>query len=370
MSFLFRRLVRPILFELDSEWIHDRTIAASESVGGVGWAIRWLRRYYKVDDERLEVSLGDIVFDNPIGLAAGFDKNGRAVSLLDALGFGHVEVGSVSAYSSKGNRRPRLFRLPKDEAIIVNYGVPNEGAKVVGERLRHCSYKGTMGVNIVETNTGKSSTHEQIVAEYVEAIRLLGGTADYIALNLNCPNTSAGESAFDDSATLKSLMDECEKFENLPPVFLKLTAHDDGQRMERTLRAIENCKAVRGFVFNIPPGKNYPIETPTSVVRDLPGTLCGAPTQSVMDAALAFWYKNVDRKRYVFFGSGGIRNAEDVYRKIRLGASIVQIYTALIYNGPNIVRQLNTGLLGLLERDGFTHIDQAVGVDNPLTIDY
>ena len=290
--------------------------------------------------------------------------------MLDALGFGHVEVGSVSADSSKGNPRPRLFRLPKDEAIIVNYGVPNEGAKVVGERLRHCLHKGTMGVNIVETNTGRSATHDQIVAEYVEAIRLLRFRPNYIALNLNCPNTSAGESAFNDSITLKALMDECEKIEDLPPVFLKLTAHDDGQRMERTMRAIENCKAVRGFIFNIPPGKDYPIDTPISEVCELPGTLCGAPTRALMDAALAFWYRNADRKRYVFFGSGGIRTAEDVYRKIRLGASIVQIYTALIYNGPNIVRQLNTGLLGLLERDGFTHIDQAVGVDNPLTIDY
>ena len=365
MTLLYRSLLRPILFGLDPESIHDRTIAFSETVGRIDWATNLVRNKYKVHDKRLEVKVDELVFDNPIGLAAGFDKNCRAVPLLGALGFGHIEVGSISANSSRGNRRPRLFRLPKDQAIIVNYGVPNDGAKVIRERLRNLLWNGTLGVNIVETNTGRKSTHDEIVAEYFEAINLLRYYADYIALNLNCPNTSAGESAFDDPVTLMSLMDECEKIEKLPPVFLKCTAHCNGQRMENTLRAIEKSKVVRGFIFNIPPGKEYSIKTPMKRVRELPGTLCGAPTQSFMDEVLAFWYKNVDRERYIFFGSGGIRTAEDAYKKIRLGASIVQIYTALIFNGPNIVRQLNTGLLELLERDGLSHIDQAVGVDNP-----
>ena len=365
VTFLFRSLVRPILFRFDPEWIHDRTIQISEGIGKVDWAIELLRKHYRIHDERLRIDLGGLSFNNPIGLAAGFDKNGRAISLLGTLGFGHIEVGSVSINSSKGNPRPRLFRLPKDEAIIVNYGVPNQGAKVVGERLGHCYSQGPIGINIVETNTCKTSTTDQIIEEYVEATRLLSANADYITLNLNCPNTSAGESIFDKASVLKSLMEGCDKIRDLPPIFLKLTAHCDGQRMERTLRAIEKSKVVRGFIFNIPPGKDYSIKSPIKRVRDLPGTLCGAPTQSFMDDALAFWYKNVDRERYVFFGSGGIRTAEDAYKKIRLGASLVQIYTSLIFNGPNIVRKLNTGLLELLERDGFNHIDQAVGVDNP-----
>ncbi len=365
MAFFFRRLIRPVLFALDPEWVHDSTIKISETIGKVDWVIRLLSRFYTVNDARLRVELGDLCFHNPIGLAAGFDKNGRATSLLRALGFGHIEVGSVSIISSKGNPRPRLFRLPKDEAIIVNYGVPNQGAKVVGERLSHLCRQGPIGINIVETNTGLPSTSDQIIREYVEATRLLSANADYITLNLNCPNTSAGESIFDTASVLKSLMEECEKIRDLPPIFLKLTAHSDGQRMERTLLAIEKCKSIRGFIFNIPPGKNYVTETQTSEVRSLPGTLCGPPTQSLMDAALAFWYKNVDRRRYVLIGSGGIRNSEDVYKKIRLGASVVQIYTTLVYSGPNVVRELNKGLLVLLERDGFTHVEQAVGVDNP-----
>ena len=370
MTFSFWSLVRPILFRFDPEWIHDRTIEISEGVGKVDWVIGLLRKHYRIHDERLRIDLGGLSFNNPIGLAAGFDKNGRAISLLGTLGFGHIEVGSVSINSSKGNPRPRLFRLPKDEAIIVNYGVPNQGARVVGERLGHRCSQGPIGINIVETNTGITSTTDQIIEEYVEATRLLSAKADYITLNLNCPNTSAGESIFDKASVLKSLMEGCDEIRDLPPIFLKLTAHSDGERMERTLRAIEKSKAVRGFIFNIPPGKDYPIKTSMKRVRELPGTLCGAPTQSFMNDALAFWYKNVDRERYVFFGSGGIRTAEDAYKKIRLGASLVQIYTSLIFNGPNIVRKLNTGLLELLERDGFNHIDQAVGVDNPSELVY
>ena len=136
-------------------------------------------------------------FANPLGLAAGFDKNGRAVQAIDALGFGSVEIGSVSAHPSAGNAKPRLFRLPADEAIVVNYGVPNEGAQAVSRRIQKRFTDGLLGVNIVETNTGQAPSHDAVLAEFIEAVRPFCSTADYITLNLNCPNTTGGSSPFD-----------------------------------------------------------------------------------------------------------------------------------------------------------------------------
>ena len=361
---LYRALARPLLFSFDAEWIHNRTLDASAAFGATAVGRKLLRNLFAYDDPRLHTHVAGLSFANPLGLAAGFDKNGRAIRALDALGFGSVEVGSVSAHSSQGNAKPRLFRLPDDEAIVVNYGVPNEGAQAVAHRVRGRSLSGRLGINLVETNTGCALADDAVVAEFVEAVRPFCGIADYIALNLNCPNTTGGRSPFDDASLLRTLMLEYARIEALPPVFLKFTAHADGQRMDAMLRAIEGCDFVRGFIFNLPSGTDYRLHSPSATLAQMPGTLCGPPTQERMDEALRFWYRHIDRQRHAIVGSGGIRTAADAYRKIRLGASLLQLYTALVYSGPSLVEQINRGLVEHLERDGLERIDQAVGLDN------
>ena len=150
---LYRTLVRPLLFSCDAEWIHNRTLDAGAALGATHVGRTVLRTLFKYNHPSLHCTVAGLHFANPLGLAAGFDKNGRAVRALDALGFGSVEVGSVSAYPSVGNAKPRLFRLPADEAIIVNYGVPNGGAQAVSQRIHKRSTDGPLGVNLVETNT-------------------------------------------------------------------------------------------------------------------------------------------------------------------------------------------------------------------------
>jgi len=320
-----------------------------------------LHSIFAYENERLISRVAGIDFANPIGMAAGFDKNGRAIRALSALGFGFVEIGSVSAYASDGNARPRLFRLPLDEAIVVNYGVPNDGAEAVAQRISTEPTAAPLGVNIVETNTGEAPLGDEVLVEFVQAVRPFCVRADYITLNLNCPNTTAGKSPFDDAGLLRALMQQYAEIEDLPPLFLKFTAHADGARMEAMLSAVEGCNFVKGFVFNIPPGKDYPLRSPRSITDAMPGTLCGPPTQILLDEALAFWFRNIDRAHHVLIGSGGVRTADDAYRKICLGASLVQLYTALVYQGPGLVQQINNGLVELLERDGFNNIAEAVG---------
>lgn len=360
----YTSLARPLLFSCDAEWIHNRTLDACAIFGATAWSRALLQHLFAYDDRRLHTRVAGLSFANPLGLAAGFDKNGRATRALDALGFGSVEIGSVSAHPSQGNAKPRLFRLPDDEAIVVNYGVPNTGAQAVASRLRNRRLNGVLGVNLVETNTGCALVDDAVVAEFVEAMRPFCGIADYIALNLNCPNTTGGRSPFDDAALLRTLMLEYARIDALPPIFLKFTAHADGRRMDAMLSAIEGCDFVRGFIFNLPPGTDYSLRSPASTVERMPGTLCGPPTQERMDEALRFWYRRIDRQHYAIIGSGGIRTAADAYRKIRLGASLVQLYTALVYRGPSLVGQINRGLVEYIQRDGLRCISEAVGLDN------
>ena len=360
----YRHLLRPLLFRFDAEAVHERTLAVAAWVGPTGQAL--LRHFYGIPDERLATDIAGLHFPNPMGLAAGFDKNGRAMGALAAIGFGFLEIGSVSAQPSAGNPRPRLFRLPEDEAIVVNYGVPNDGAAVVAGRVNAASTHGLLriplGVNVVETNTGRPTDPDGVVGEFVAAARHFCHGADYLTLNLNCPNTTAGISPFDDAGRLRELLQALAAIDGLPPVWLKFTAHCDPLRADMLLQAVAPHRFIAGFIFNLPPGKAYPLRTPASIVDPMPGTLCGPPVRALMDDTIDFWYQRIDHTRHTIIGSGGITSAAQAYRKIRLGASLVQLYTALIFRGPGLLRRIHAGLLQLLDRDGFAQLSDAVGI--------
>ena len=363
----YSRLLRPLLFRWDAESAHEAALAAASAAGASALGRAALRSVYGFEDERLSTEVAGLRFPNPLGLAAGFDKNGRAIQALSCLGLGHVEIGSVSARPSRGNPRPRLFRLPADEAIVVNYGVPNDGAAAVAARVAARPTPVPLGVNLVETNSGRPAAADEVIAQFVEAARAFLGRADYLTLNLNCPNTTAGASPFDDPATVADLLAEFAAIDGLPPVFLKVTARTHPGPIEALLQAVDPFPFVAGFVFNLPPGKDYALRTPAALVDPLPGTLCGPPARGLLDDTVRAWYGRIDRRRHRIVGSGGIASAEDAWRKIRLGASLLQLYTGLVYHGPGLVGRINRGLVRLLEADGLSHVSEAVGLDNPVS---
>ena len=246
-------LLRPLLFRLDAERAHEAALAAASAAGASALGRAALRSIYGFEDERLATEVAGLRFPNPLGLAAGFDKNGRAVQALSCLGPGHVEIGSVSARPSRGNPRPRLFRLPADEAIVVNYGVPNDGAAAVARRVSERPLPVPLGVNLVETNSGRPAASDEVIAELSEAARAFAGPADYLTLNLNCPNTTAGASPFDDPAAVAALLAELAAVDGLPPIFLKVTARTDPPFIEALLEAVDPFPRVAGFLFNLPP---------------------------------------------------------------------------------------------------------------------
>ena len=366
---IYTRLIRHMLFRFDPEWIHDQTLKIAALSGEVDAISRILSWNYRFRDPVLRTMIGGVKFDNPLGLSAGFDKNGKAVRAMACLGFGHLEIGSVSADRSAGNPKPRLSRLLRDQAILVHYGLPNDGAEVVARRLRDLSLQVPLGINIVKTNRGMQAepdTDGAIIADYVRSVRILKDRADYLNLNLSCPNTETGRDFFEDTGNLARLLVSLEELHIRCPVFLKISPLGGPGQLDKILLAVKSASFVSGFAFNLAPGKPVGLKTPHAQIASLPGAISGKPIEQQMNQAISELYRRMNRKRYRIIGIGGVFSAEDAYRKIRLGASLVQLMTSLIYEGPALVNQINRGLCELLRRDGFQHVGQAVGTAHTL----
>lgn len=364
----YRWLFRPILSGIDAERAHGATLAACRAAARVPLLNGALSRHYAFNDRRLQTRVAGIDFPNPVGLAAGFDKNGVALQTLASAGLGAIEVGSVSAHASAGNpARPRLFRLPQDEALLVYYGVPNDGAQAVAARLARSRPGVPVGVSVVETNTGRAAPLERVVDELTEAARPFAALADYLVLNLNCPNSSSGVNPLDDPANLRLVLDRLRGIERLPPVFLKFIAPREPLAIDSMLSAVDSYEFVKGFILNVVPQRPCAgMRTPSVDYEHLPGSITGAPLRPLACELLRIWYPRIDRRRHALVGVGGIASADDAYRMIRLGASLVQVLTALVYQGPALVKHIKQGLCSLIERDGLRDISQAVGADHPL----
>jgi dihydroorotate dehydrogenase (fumarate)/dihydroorotate dehydrogenase len=362
---LYSTLLRPLLFRLDAETAHRLAMSLGAATGFAGGALRQLTT---VDDARLATTVAGLAFPSPVGLAAGFDKNGEAVAALAGLGFGFIEIGSVSAFPSAGNPRPRLFRLPDDRAIAVAYGVPNDGADIVATRLARARLPVPLGINIVKTNFGPGAapeTDDAIIAEYMQAARALAPRADYLMFNLSCPNTQDGRDFFADRGRLGAWLAALSATPLPCPVFLKVSPLGGVAAIEQLLEAVAPHDCVRGFMFNLPSAKpESAMRTPRDIWQAMPGAVSGPPAAPLLDDCLRECYRRMDRKRYALFASGGISSGAEAYAKIRMGASLVSLYTALIYDGPLVVRRITRELAALLTRDGFRSVAEAIGADN------
>lgn len=363
---VYRRLVRPALFRMDPEWIHNRSVRAAEAVSRSGWVCRRVDERLLVDDPRLTTTAGGLRLRSPLGLAAGYDKNARAMPLLSSLGFGHVEVGSVSAHPSAGNPAPRLWRIPADEGIVVYYGVPNEGADQVRVRLARRPHAVPVGVNIVNTNRGPDAPEESvdaIIEDYRRSVELLQPDADYLCINLSCPNTRDGQGFFHHAGRLDALLAVLADVGVTKPLFLKVAPFAGPSQLESFLAAAERAPFVSGFSINLPPGKPEGLRTPTAELSDKPGAVSGPGCRDRADRTIVALYRATDHDRYTIIGSGGVTSGADAYRKIRLGATLVQLYTTLVYQGPLAVHAITSELVALAARDGLTALSDAVGVD-------
>lgn len=356
-----------MLFQLDPERAHNLTLRACELGARVPGLAGFVKSHCAFDDSGLHQEIGGIKFANPLGLAAGFDKNGHTIGFTGSLGFGHVEIGSISAYPSLGNPRPRLFRVPNDQAIVVCYGVPNEGARVVAERLGRTRCSVPLGINLVKTNdAARPNTDEEVLTDYATAFAQLQRFASYINLNMSCPNSANDRDFFDDPARVHALLTRIAQAGPQVPVFMKLKPLRDPGVLREIVRIADGFSFVAGFGINLPAGKPAELEftSPRDQWGKLPGAVAGRPVERLINANLKLLFETVGpRSCYRLMAAGGVFSAKDAYRKIRLGASLVQLYSAMVYDGPGIVKPMLQDLVRLLHRDGFANVAQAVGAD-------
>lgn len=306
-------------------------------------------------DPMLRISVAGIDFPNPLGLAAGFDKNAEVPDAMLRLGFGFVEVGGVTPAPQPGNEQPRVFRLPEDGAVINRYGFNNDGLERIAARLARRRGRGIVGVNL-----GANKDSADRIEDYVTGVTRLEGLVDFYTVNVSSPNTP-GLRALQDKAALSGLLKRViaarDGLTTKAPVFLKiapdLTDADKADIASAVLE--EEIDAL--IVSNTTIARDSALK---SAYRDEKGGLSGRPLFAPSTALLKE-FRTALKGRMPLIGVGGVFSAEDAYAKIRAGASLVQLYTALIYKGPALVADIVEGLPRLLKRDGFASAAEAVG---------
>jgi dihydroorotate dehydrogenase len=335
-------LIRPLAFALNAETAHHATIAA----------LKWMPPHRPPDfPVSLKTGVAGIDFPTPIGLAAGFDKDADVPGQMLSLGFGFVEVGTLTPEPQEGNPRPRLFRLKEDQAVINRLGFNNHGQAPAFARLRECMHlPGIIGVNI-----GANKDSKDRIADYVSGVRAMAPVARYLTINISSPNTP-GLRGLQDEGALEELLAALQATGAKKPIFLKVAPDLAEGDPERIVRAAIDHKIDALIVANTtvsrPPLK--------SRYADEAGGLSGAPLKLLaLDALRKF--RSASGGEIPLIGVGGIATADDAWERIRAGASLVQIYSAMVYEGPGIARRIARGLAQRLKREGFSNIAEAVG---------
>jgi len=336
------RLARPALFSLDAERAHGLAIAALKAMPGIPAAL----------GGPLETRVADLYFPNPVGLAAGFDKDGEVPDALLGQGFGFVEVGSITPRPQVGNPKPRLFRLAEDGAVINRMGFNNGGAAAAAARLAARERRGIVGINI-----GANKDSADRIADYVQATRVLAPLATYLAVNISSPNTP-GLRALQDESALAALLDAVMAAggDACPPVFLKVAPDLEPADIDAIARIALDRKLGALIV------SNTTISRPRLRSRHAgeAGGLSGVPLKELALERLRD-FRAATGGALPLVGVGGIATAEDAWQRIRAGASLVQLYSAMVYEGPGIARRMVRGLEALMRCEGFASVAEAVG---------
>lgn len=363
------RFFRPLLFRLDAERAHKVSLRTAELVQSVAPSI--VEPQYGYEDERLKQRIWGTTFPNPVGLAAGMDKDARLVPFWEAVGFGFIEVGSVSAMAANGNPKPRSFRLPEDRALVNRMGLNNEGAATMAERLEEGRNDRTrpLGINLAKTHD-PAVMGEAALEDFRESFRLLAPQAAYIVLNVSCPNAEDGRT-FEDPRALDELLTTIFSEQKAPglevPVLIKLSPPVSERVIFDTriedIVSVAQAHGVHGFIASNTASDRTGLKTPADELDAIgEGGVSGRPLANRATCLVRYLYRVTDGEVPII-GVGGVYNAESAYEKIRAGASLVELYTALVYEGPGLVKRIKEGLVERLRADGHVSVSDAVGTD-------
>ena len=353
----YRSLVRPLLFRLPPETAHE---FALNSLSLLPPSLISRRS----TTASLSISRFGLTFENPVGLAAGFDKNGIALRPLAALGFGFIEAGTVTFHPQPGNPRPRLFRLSEDQALINRAGFNNNGAAAFAKRVGSERPECVLGVSIGKS---KITPLEEAAGDYLASFELVYNLADYIAVNVSSPNTPQLrdlQQAEQLTALLSALQARRKVLQQRSnkhvPLLVKLSPDLEQRDLEMIVEVVENLQIDGLIATNTTISRENLRTDAKRVTAAGEGGLSGKPLKNRSTQIIAELYR-LTRGRIPLMGVGGVFTAEDAWEKICAGASLVQLYTGFIYQGPRIAHNINEGLAKILAREGFANLDAAVG---------
>ena len=391
---LYQTLLRPLLFsglKTDPEWLHQQSLKVlgwmdDGSASQLPWLLAQMERSLSLSDPRLQQQLWGLTFANPMGLAAGFDKDGIAAGLWSRFGFGFAELGTVTFQAQPGNPQPRLFRLPLDQAVLNRMGFNNQGAAALAERLRKSGRVGewergrvgeeswshppidssthppfTLGINLGKS---KVTPLEDAAADYVGSFRLLKDLGDYFVVNVSSPNTP-GLRSLQDKAQLEPILQALQQ-ENIhrKPLLVKIAPDLEWGAIADVI-ALAQQHQLAGIIATNTTIRRDGLKTQRlstgNLVAQEAGGISGVPVRQRSTEVIRFIYQETQGQLPII-GVGGVFTAEDAWEKITAGASLVQVYTGWIYEGPWMVRRVLEGLLQKLDEQGLKSIQNAVGI--------
>lgn len=337
---MYKLLVRPLLFSFDPEWVHYFTLNALRLLNKIPFSSWLFRKIYSYQNSSLEKELFGIKFKNPVGLAAGFDKNGKYIKEMSNLGFGFIEIGTITPKPQPGNPKKRLFRVQNDLAIINRLGINNDGNILCAERLKKNNSDVVIGGNIGKNTT---TSNENADTDYIQNFEILHQYVDYFVLNVSCPNVS-NFTKLQDVEFLRKLIPQLKKINSTKPkkkpILIKISPDLNQDQLDETIDLIlsENLDGI--IATNTTTSRNNLKTNKSKIEKIGNGGLSGEPLKNKSTEVIRYISKKTDGNLPII-GVGGIMNPKDALDKIKAGADLIQLYTGFIYEGPSIVKKIN-----------------------------
>jgi dihydroorotate dehydrogenase (fumarate) len=362
----YRFVAKPILFRFPPDNVHANLLAFSKVLQKPAILRHAVHGIFAYQHSSLEQTIHGIHFKNPVGVSAGFDKNIELLPTLQMIGCGLMEGGTITHLPTAGNDRPWFRRLPHTKSIVVHAGLPNRGTDEILPRLMHIAASVRknfpLNISIAPSVASTINTEKKMIDDCIAGLKKIkkSGVATMITVNLSCPNVKGGE-PFSESKNLEKLLTAIDAVELDVPLFIKMPNQLSWDKFSALLDIAASHSVTGITIANLV--KDRSKITLHDVLSDAtPGGLSGAPTFEPSNECIRQTYLHYGN-RFTIIGVGGVFTAEDAYTKIRLGASLVELVTGLIFEGPGIIGDINKGLVALLARDGFTSIEQVIGID-------
>ncbi|MEK7539591.1 MAG: quinone-dependent dihydroorotate dehydrogenase [Patescibacteria group bacterium] len=353
----YKWILKPIFFKFDPELIHDNMSAFLHFLGKYTLTRKIAYTFWGYSNPILEQNILGINFKNPIGLSAGFDKNAELTEIIPSIGFGFMEVGSITGEVCAGNPKPRLWRLKKSKSLVIYYGLKNDGCEAIAQKLNNKKFTIPIGISIAKTNCQETVGTEKAILDYFKAYKAFTNIGDYFTLNISCPN-AFGSQPFTDNLKLNALLEKIMSIPKNKPIFIKLSPDLSKKEVDEIINTAGKWK-IDGFICtNLTKNranKNIIDENVPKV-----GGFSGKVLNNLTDKLIQYVYKKTKGK-FVIIGVGGVSSAVDAYKKIKKGASLVQLITGMIFEGPQVISDINLGLAKLLKADGYKNISEAIG---------